>query len=65
VPITQQENTKPCEISLEIEVEAEKVKTAYNQAYKEVGREVTVPGFRKGKAPRSVLEHYLAEEQVM
>jgi trigger factor len=65
VPITQQEQTKPCEVSLEIEVEAEKVKKAFDQAYKEAGKHVNVPGFRKGKAPRAMLERYVSEDHIM
>jgi len=65
VPITQQENITPCEVSLEIEVDAEKVKKAFDQAYKEAGKSTQVPGFRKGKAPRAVLERYVSEEHIM
>lgn len=65
MPVTQQEQVKPCELSLEIEVEQEQVKKAFSDAYKEVGAQTQVPGFRKGKAPRGILEKYVSEERVM
>lgn len=43
-------------VSLEIEVEVEKVETALARAYRKVVQKASVPGFRKGKVPRSVLE---------
>ncbi|MBI2844373.1 MAG: trigger factor [Armatimonadetes bacterium] len=64
MPIIQQEQTKPCEILLEIEVEQEEVSKAFDKAYKEIGRKTAPPGFRKGKAPRAVLERYVSQERV-
>jgi len=46
----------PTRKRLEIEVDASRVKKAFDRAYKDLGREVRVKGFRPGKAPRSVLE---------
>jgi trigger factor len=43
-------------VSLEIEVEVERVDEALAKAYRKVVQKATVPGFRKGKVPRSVLE---------
>lgn len=43
-------------VSLEIEVEVEQVDVALAKAYRKVVQKATVPGFRKGKVPRSVLE---------
>ncbi len=42
--------------SLEIEVNPEQVEEALGQAYRKVVKKAVVPGFRKGKVPRSVLE---------
>jgi trigger factor len=42
--------------ALTIEVDAERVRKAFNDAYRDLGRSVTVKGFRPGKAPRNVLE---------
>ncbi len=43
-------------VSLEIEVSKEKVNEALEDAYKKVVKTVTVPGFRKGKVPRKIME---------
>lgn len=47
------DNNKVC---LEIEVPTEQVNEALDKAYKKVVKTITVPGFRKGKVPRKVLE---------
>lgn len=62
--LVKQDQISPCEVELEIEVDAEKVSSAYDDVYKELGKSVTVPGFRKGKAPRVVLETFLDKDVV-
>lgn len=47
---------------LTIEVEHERVKTALDQAFKKVVKQVNVPGFRKGKVPRKIFEARFGEE---
>lgn len=46
---------------LEIEVSAEDFDAAVNAAYKKEGKKMTIPGFRKGKAPRAFVEKYYGE----
>jgi trigger factor len=41
---------------LAVEVDAKRVKRAFDRAYRELAKSVAVKGFRPGKAPRSVLE---------
>jgi len=41
---------------LTVEVEAERVAVALDKAFKKVSGKVSVPGFRKGKVPRSMFE---------
>lgn len=41
---------------LEVEVEAERVTAALDKAFQKVVKKVNVPGFRKGKVPRSIFE---------
>ena len=41
---------------LEVEVAPQRVKQAFDRAYKDLAGRVSVKGFRPGKAPRSVLE---------
>ncbi len=43
-------------VTLEIEVEVEKVEEALAKAYRTVVKKVQLPGFRKGKVPRNLLE---------
>lgn len=49
-------------VLLEIEVETEKVNQAMDKAYRKVVKEVNIPGFRKGKAPRPMVERYVGAE---
>ncbi|MBJ6362901.1 trigger factor [Paenibacillus sp. GCM10012307] len=43
-------------VEISVEVEAEQVKEALDKAFKKVVQKVNVPGFRKGKVPRSMFE---------
>jgi len=45
-------------VKLEIEVEAERLDSALDRAYRKVVKRVSVPGFRKGKVPRPILERF-------
>lgn len=49
---------------LKIEVEAEKVDQALDRAYRKIVKEVNVPGFRKGKAPRRIVETQIGTEPI-
>jgi len=42
--------------TIEIEVDAARVRKAFDRAYRDLARRVRIKGFRPGKAPRSVLE---------
>ncbi|HEY8108542.1 MAG TPA: trigger factor [Patescibacteria group bacterium] len=55
------------EVSLKISISPEEMKGYFDQAVKKLAKQANLPGFRKGKAPRSVLEartgpHYIAHE---
>ena len=43
-------------MALTIEVDADEVDAALERAYRKVVREINVPGFRKGKVPRRIIE---------
>ncbi len=48
-----------CKVKLEIEVEPIATQAAYKKALKTINKEVSIPGFRKGKAPESrVLQNH-------
>jgi trigger factor len=49
-------------VVLEVEIEPEKFSKAVDQAYKKIVKRVNIPGFRKGKAPRIILERYVGKK---
>jgi len=49
-------------VLLEIEIAPEKVKKAIESAYRQVARNVKIPGFRPGKAPRSIIQMRFGKE---
>lgn len=49
-------------VELEVEMEAERVNEALEQAYKKVVKDIDISGFRKGKVPRKVLEARYGKE---
>ena len=56
----------PCKRRLDIELSVEQVKEAVEKGFRELRQTVQLPGFRKGKAPREILEkrfgkHVIAE----
>lgn len=62
--LVKQEQISPCEVELQIQIDAEKVDAAVDETYAELGKVTNIPGFRKGKAPRMVLEKVLDQERV-
>ena len=58
------EPLEPCQVALTIEVEPDKVVHAVDRAYKEYAKYVSVPGFRKGKAPMSFVRQRIPESDV-
>lgn len=58
------EHTKPREVELKIEIDAEQVNKTVQEVYREYARVTEVPGFRKGKAPLSLVERYVSPDSV-
>ena len=50
--------------TLTVEVPAEKVKEGLDKAFKKVVKDVTAPGFRKGKMPRQMFEKMYGVESL-
>lgn len=50
------ESIDPVTIKLSVEVEPQRVKQAFDAAARELAKQVDIPGFRKGKAPRRLIE---------
>jgi len=59
---TNLENLSPVKKRLEIEIEAEEVAKKVNEAYRDLKKEVKLPGFRQGKAPRPLLERQFGDQ---
>ena len=49
-------------VELEFKVSAEEFEKALTAAFRKANKEITVPGFRKGKAPRKVVEKMFGQE---
>jgi trigger factor len=61
------EQAGPCKKKLVIEIPEEAIKNATDEQYNTLRKEALVPGFRKGRAPRRLLEkrfHKEAAEQI-
>jgi len=50
------ETLSPTRVKLTIEVPFDELKPSFDEAYATIGKQVTVPGFRKGKVPARVIE---------
>ena len=53
------------QVVLEITVPAEELEKAYAQAFKNISKQVNIPGFRKGKAPKKMVEKHVGVEYIM
>ncbi len=51
-------------IKFDIEVPAKDVVNEYNKAVKKISEYVNIPGFRKGKAPRNIVEKHVGVERI-
>src|ERR687893_743214 len=59
--VTKLEENK---VRLDVEVAPEKVRQGVEAKIRELGRQVRVPGFRPGKAPRRVIENRLGRDYI-
>jgi len=51
-------------VKVDIEVPAKDAVSYYNNAVKKLSQYVNIPGFRKGKAPRNIIEQHIGEERI-
>ncbi|MBO8431005.1 trigger factor, partial [Spirochaetes bacterium] len=58
------ENEKENVVKVNITIPAEEATNAYNAAVKRIAQHINVDGFRKGKAPRQVIERQIGEERI-
>ncbi len=59
--IISQNNTATNTYAVEVKFSAEEFETEVNTAYNRQKNKITIPGFRKGKATRKVIESYYGE----
>jgi trigger factor len=62
---TDVEELSPTRVRLTVEVPFEELKPSLDQAYREVGRQVRIPGFRPGHVPRPVLDQRIGRGAVL
>ena len=55
----------PRQVSLAIEVEQERLDRAMDDAFRRLAGRVDVPGFRRGKAPRTMVERMIGRDRIV
>ncbi|HHY37641.1 MAG TPA: trigger factor [Clostridia bacterium] len=58
------ESQQPGKRVLLVEVEEDRVKQAIDEAYRQVSRTTMIPGFRKGKAPRNIIDMHVGKASI-
>jgi trigger factor len=58
------EKIEGCQVALTVEVEPDEMGKALDGAYRRLVGKVAIPGFRKGKAPRALLERHIGKESM-
>lgn len=53
------------EVRLEIQVNEEKFAKAIHKAYKKIAKQINIPGFRRGKAPKVLVERQVGKETLV
>jgi len=59
------ESLAPTRVKLSVEVPYEELKPSIEAAYKTIGQQVTVPGFRKGKVPSRIIDQRVGRGAVL
>lgn len=58
------DKTENCQAFLTIEMEPTEIEESMEKSYFHLVKETNIPGFRKGKAPRMVLEQHIGKEKL-
>jgi trigger factor len=58
------ETIGPCRKKVTVTVPAERIREEYDKQYDEINKNLSLPGFRPGKAPRKILEARFAKKLV-
>ena len=59
--LVKKEATEKNTVKLTISIDKEVFNEGINKAYKKLVKNINIPGFRKGKAPRAIIEKYYGE----
>ena len=59
------ETLNPTRVKLTVEVPFEELKPSVDAAYKSIGAQITVPGFRKGKVPARIIDQRVGRGAVL
>ncbi len=59
------EKTENSQTFLTIEMEPDEVEESLERSYHRLVKRARIPGFRKGKAPRAILERYMGKESLL
>ena len=59
------EKTENRQAFLTVEMEPDEVEKSLEEAYRRLVKRANIPGFRKGKAPRDVIERYLGRDSLL
>jgi trigger factor len=59
------ENLENCQTIFTIEAEASELDKSLDEAYHHLVKEVSIPGFRRGKAPRAILVQHIGKKSLL
>jgi trigger factor len=59
------EELNPCTVQLSVVCDSEQVKAGFEKAFKQFTKNIKLPGFRPGHAPRSMLESLVTERDLI
>ena len=62
---TDLETLNPTRVKLTVEVPFEELKPSLDAAYRKIGSQITIPGFRKGKVPPRVIDQRFGRGMVL
>ena len=59
------EHLSPTRVKLAVEVPFDELKPNFDRAYREIAKQVRIPGFRPGKAPKQILDQRVGRDVVV
>ncbi|MEX0755862.1 MAG: trigger factor [Actinomycetota bacterium] len=62
---TTVENTDPHKVKLTVEISSDQVEQDLDKAYSRIAQQVKIPGFRKGKVPKQIIDAQIGRDTVI